>query len=407
MTEEIKKEVENPLDGIVAAQGEVLAEQGESIDELTKVAREILDRMQDEPASRDAGYYSDLGGSADVEAKSFGDFLLAVKRGDQVRLGKVYKAMTEGSGAAGGYLVPEEFQSQLLEAAALTTIIRPRATVINVGTDAGFIPALDQQTAPTVGVGQTAFAGGIVGGWAAEGSAGSSTDAAFKQIEYNIKKIAAYTTVSNELIADSAISIDSLLSRLFGTAVGALEEMSFIRGSGAGAPLGMLNAGCAIGVTPDTDTFFGLADAVEMISRFKGVGGQPIWIAHISLLPDMAQYFPKAFGSTGSHVHMSNASAFVQPREAIPGSLLGYPLFWSEHMPSANGDAIMLVDPKAYVIFDREPVRVAFSEHVGFTSDNGTFRVTKRLDGQPWMSGAISLGGPTVLTVSPIVYHND
>lgn len=145
-----------------------------------------------------------------------------------------------------------------------------------------------------------------------------------------------------------------------------------------------------------------------MISRFKGVGGQPIWIGHISLLPDLGKYFPKAYNSTGTQLpHVGNASAFIQPREAIPGDLLGYPLFWSEHMPSANGDAIMLIDPKAYVIFDREPVRVAFSEHVGFTSDNGTFRVTKRLDGQPWMSSYYTLAGPTALTVSPIVYHND
>lgn len=407
MTEEIKNEVveeveeESELEALVKSQGH-------QIDELSAATHEILDAMKSAPAYRDAGYYSDEGGSADVEAKSFGDFLLAVKRNDTTRLGKVYKAMTEGSGTAGGYLVPEEFLPGLLEAAAMSTIIRPRATVINVGTDAGHIPALDQQTTPTAGVGQTAFAGGIVGGWAAEGSAGSSTDAAFKQIEYNIKKIAAYTTVSNELLADSAMSIDALLSRLFGTAVGAIEEMSFLRGSGAGAPLGMLNAGCAIGVAPDTNNAFGFDDAIEMISRFKGVGGQPIWIGHISLLPDLGKYFPKAYNSTGTQLpHVGNASAFIQPREAIPGSLLGYPLFWSEHMPSANGDAIMLVDPQAYVIFDREPVRVAFSEHVGFTSDNGTFRVTKRLDGQPWMSGAITLGGPTALTVSPIVYHND
>jgi len=275
-----------------------------------------------------------------------------------------------------------------------------------VKSDAGKVPSLDQFTAPTAGVGQTAFAGGIAGGWVAEGSAGSSTDPAFKQIEYNIKKIAAYTRVSSELMADSFMSVDALLSQLFGTAVGAMEEMAFLRGSGAGMPLGMLNAGCAIGVTPDTDGAFGIADAVEMISRFKGTGGgQPIWVGHISLLPDMLKYFP--LGSTGVHQAGYGTSAWVQPREGIPGSLLGYPLFWSEHMPSANGDAIMLIDPKAYLIFDREPIRVAYSEHARFENDQGSFRVTKRLDGQPWMQSTISLGGPTVLTVSPIVYHND
>jgi len=400
MTEEIKEVVEEIKKEEGEDLGAIVKAQGNQLDELSAATHEILDAMKNAPALRDAGYYSDVGGSDDVEAKSLGDFLLAVKRDDKVRLAKVYKAMTEGSGTAGGYLVPEEFQPQLLEAAAETAIIRPRATVINVGTDAGHIPALDQHSTPTAGVGQTAFAGGIVGGWAAEGSAGSSTDAAFKQVEYNIKKIAAYTTVSNELLKDSSMSIDSLLSRLFGTAVSAIEEMSFLRGSGAGAPLGLLNSNAAIGVTVDTNNVFGIADAVEMISRFRGVGGQPIWIGHISMLPNLGKYFGGTTGVQGIH-------NFIQPREGIPGSLLGYPLFWSEHMPSIQGDAIMLVDPTAYVIFDREPVRVAFSEHVGFTSDNGTFRVTKRLDGQPWMTSYYTLAGPTALTVSPIVYLDD
>ena len=399
MTEEIKNEVveeveeESELEALVKSQGH-------QIDELSAATHEILDAMKSAPAFRDAGYYSDVGGTDDVEAKSFGDFLLSVKRNDTTRLGKVYKAMTEGSGAAGGYLVPEEFQAQLLEAAGETAIIRPRATVINVGTDAGKIPSLDQYSTPTAGVGETAFAGGIKGGWAAEGSAGSSTDAAFKQIEYNIKKLAAYTTVSNELLADSSMSIDSLLSRLFGTAVSAIEEMSFLRGSGAGAPLGIMNSGAAIGVGVDTNNVFGIADAVEIISRFRGVGGQPIWIGHISMLPNFGKYFG---GTTG----VQGIQNFIQPREGIPGSLLGYPLYWSEHMPSITGDGIMLIDPTAYVIFDREPVKVAYSEHVGFTSDNGTFRVTKRLDGQPWVSSYFTLAGPTALTVSPFVYLND
>ena len=398
----------SPLDGIVEAQGQQIAEQGEKVDELSKVAGEILERMKAEPANRDEGYYSEEGGTADIEAKSFGDFLLAVKRNDKTRLGKVYKAMTEGSGAAGGYVVPEEFQAQLLEAAAFESIIRPRATVINVNTDRGFIPALDQHATPTAGVGQTVFAGGVVGGWAGEGSAGSSTDAAFKQVEYNIKKIAAYTTVSNELLVDSPISIDSLLSRLFGVAVGAIEEMSFLRGAGGGQPLGLLNAPAAIGVAVDTNNVFGFHDAIEMLSRFKGVGGSPVWIAHRSFLPSLGKYFPLAGQSTGAQLsHVSNASNFIQPREGVPGSLLGYPLLWSEHMPSIQGDGVMLVDPAAYVIFDREGVKVAYSEHAGFTSDNGTFRVTKRLDGQPWMSSYYTLAGPTALTVSPIVYLND
>jgi hypothetical protein len=51
---------------------------------------------------------------------------------------------------------------------------------------------------------------------------------------------------------------------------------------------------------------------------------------------------------------------------------------------------------------------VAFSEHAAFTTDKGTWRFTKRLDGQPWLSGAITLADPQgSYTVSPFVYHND
>ena len=134
-----------------------------------------MEKMEHEPKYRDAGYYSPEGGTSDKEAKSFGDFVQAVYRNDTLRLNKVYKSdMAETSGAAGGYLVPEEFHNQLIEAAPPEVPFRERAMVIPVGSDAGKVPALDQQTTVTAGSGNTSFSGGVDGGWVAEGAAGAS-----------------------------------------------------------------------------------------------------------------------------------------------------------------------------------------------------------------------------------------
>ena len=99
MTEEIKNDVVEEPEIVVSMPDEFdvlsksVAGQGEQIDELSKSIHEILDVMKSTPKYKDEGYYSDVGGSDDETTKSFGDWLLAVKRNDTTRLDKVYKSM--------------------------------------------------------------------------------------------------------------------------------------------------------------------------------------------------------------------------------------------------------------------------------------------------------------------------
>ena len=61
-----------------------------------------------------------------------------------------------------------------------------------------------------------------------------------------------------------------------------------------------------------------------------------------------------------------------------------------------------------FMIFDRQGMAISFSEHYKFVNDQGTWRFVKRLDGAPWLKGAITLADPQgSYTVSPYVYHND
>ena len=354
----------------------------------------LLKRLEDEPAAEQAGFITNRGGAADPAAKSFGDFLLAVKRGDSKRLGKVYgstKDLTEGDSTAGGYLVPPEHRADLLSVAMQQSPILGLVRAIPVGSDAGTWPALDQYITPTAGSGQTAYAAGVKATAKAEGATLDETEPAFREINWQVHKIGGYTEVSNELIADSPTAIEALLRMLFGVAVASKREYYILQGSGVGEPLGILKAPCAVGVTTNADNTFAWVDAMGMLARFKQVTSNVRWVMHQSVIPDLA------------------AAGFVTGN--IPRSLvdLGFgPPIYSEHMNQANGDDVGLFDFGCYLMFERQSLAIAFSEHAAFTSDKGTWRFTERLDGQPWLKSSITLADPQgSYTVSPFVYHDD
>ena len=373
------------------------------VDALSETVNKFMKILEDSPALKRAGYTTDDGGTADATHKSFGDFLLAVKRNDAKRLVGVYgatKDLAEAGAATGGYLVPSEFHNELLRVMGEQSPVYARVRKQPVATDAGEYPALDHFVAPTAGAGNTAYAGGIAATTKAEGATLAETQATFTNLEYRIHKIGGYVEVSNELISDSPQSIEALLRSLFGIAIGAKNERNILRGSGAGEPLGILNAACTIGVTTATNDAFAYADVLAMWARFKAVSGQtPVWIAHPSLIPDIGILAV----ASGSPVVWAGNLAGGQP-----STLLGYPIIFSEHMPQANGDDMLLADLGAYVLFERQALSIAFSEHAAFTADKGTWRFTSRNDGQPWLKSAITLADPTgSYTVSPFVYHND
>jgi HK97 family phage major capsid protein len=392
----------NDVDDLKARIEEAKVLQTRQLNDRMDELSATLKRFEQEPALRNAGYITVDGGTKDPNNKSFPDFLLAIMRKDDRRLRHVYHAakdMAEGSGIAGGYLVPTEYLQPMLKIQYEVSPIVGMVTRVPVRGDHGHYPSLDQYFAPTAGSGNTAYAGRVVSTPKAEGAALAETQPQFVELEYTVHKEGGYVEVSNELIADSPESIDVLLRQLFGVAIAAKKERHILRGSGAGEPLGILNAACAIASTTTGDNAFVYADALKMRARFKKVASDPVWIIHPGLWPDIGA-FEVSTGSGG--VFQANLQA------GLGQNLLGYRIIESEHMPQDDYDDALLADLKAYLLFEREELSIAFSPDAAFTSDKGTWRFTSRFDGQPWLKSTITLADPQgSYTVSPFVYHDD
>src|SRR5436190_1391468 len=185
-------------------------------------------------------------GDGDVKGRTFGDWLLAVRRKDVKKLEEYGSrfcdwdvgvteqkaALNTQTGAQGGFTTPAEFLPRLMQLASENAVVRPRATLIPMGAKSIQVPALDHATAPSAG--DTAFIGGLKALWTEEAVAQTETEPVFKQIDVIAYELSGYSKISNALMADNAVGLDALLLQLFGRAIGWYEDYAFLRGNGAG-----------------------------------------------------------------------------------------------------------------------------------------------------------------------------
>lgn len=345
------------------------------------------------------------GGHGDPE-RTFGSFLLAVRRGDAKALegmGSHWSdwentgskaAMNTQTGTQGGYTVPTEFMPALLSFATEAAIVRKRATIIPMASKSVQVPCLDITTAPSAG--DSAFLGGVVARWTEEAGNITESEPTFKQLDLTNHELMGYSKISNTLLADNAVGLESFLLTLFGRALAWYEDYAFLRGDGVGKPLGILHANALISVSRSAANAFALSDAAGMLSRLLP-GWDPrstVWAVHPTVLTKLMTMTDTASGHV---VWIDNA------RERPRMSLFGIPVETTEKLPALNtlGD-VLLLDLRHYLLGDRQQVEIAFSEHVAFLNNQGVWRFVSRVDGQPWLRSTVTLADASS-TLSPFV----
>lgn len=303
------------------------------------------------------------------------------------------KQMVESVGASGGFLVPTEFLPQLQAIQGEMSNVRGRATIIRMRRRAIQIPVLDQ-TGTTAGVPH--WFGGMQFYWAEEAAEKTETEAEFRQVELVAHKLIGYTRASDELLDDSAISLTDFLSGPMGMAGGIawMEDYAFYQGTGAGQPLGVINAAATINEGRNAVGAISFDDLADMMEDFLPTGnGQ--WTITQSAMSELIQLT----GPTG------NPSYIWQPnaRDGVPGYILGYPVVWSEKVPliGTTGD-VVLADWRYYLIGDRQATTLETTQYDYWRYDQTSWRAVHRVDGQPWLSAPLTYQDGTT-QVSPFV----
>jgi HK97 family phage major capsid protein len=299
--------------------------------------------------------------------------------------------MQEGLGAAGGFLVPTPFLPELFFKAWESSIVRSRARTIPMGTPSISLPTIDQTITPVNQ--KSAFFGGVNFEWIEEGESKPELELKFKLVTLTVHELAGYLPVTNNLIEDSAISIDGLLSMILPAAMKDAEDWWFINGNGAGQPQGVISAPCTIQVTRTGANAIAWADIKAMVHAFQP-GANGVWVAHICCKEEIMALADAA----GNALWLANIVS------GMPERLMGYPIIWTEKTPNlgTKGD-IGLYDFSYYLIGDRRGPTLDVSTEYLFRYNQTAYRISERVDGQPWLSADVDLRPTGAVSISPFV----
>lgn len=295
------------------------------------------------------------------------------------------KTLTEGTDSAGGYLVPEDYQTEIIKKMATMATIRARARVATTGRDMAKWPKVHYTT-------DNKYTSGVRLTWTGESPATSTahrvTDPVFGLYSVPVHTAMASMPVSNDLMEDAAFDILGISSDLLAEAFTLDENNAFINGSGVGRPMGILtqvggdgpastNSGTAATLTAD-----GIIDLAYAQPAQYETGS--VWVMNkqtekvIRKLKDANNdYLWPVWPTVGNFG--------VAPRE-----LLGFPVLRDEFMPAiaANSYPIIFGDLRGYLVLDRVGLSIQRLTDSAYSELNLTgLLARKRVGGQviePW-----------------------
>ena len=328
---------------------------------------------------------------------SLNDFLMAVNNRGVAPDRRLSKDLEEGVGSAGGFLLPELFEADLMDLNLSEEIIRPRCKVYGIPRAKGnsiSIPAYEDTTHATGIAGVRAY-------WTQEKGALTESTPTLRKIFMSVEKLTCLTDSSNELISDSFIPISEMVGYLFKAVIGYKFDEVAINGVGGGIPLGIRNSPAVITIAKesgqDADTII-YENIINIFSRlpvnsFKKPS--TIWISSISNIPELMKIGIK-LGTSGVWIPI-----FVQ--ETGKYFILGKECLFSEHASLLGEEGnLMLCDLSQYALAIKEGIRIESSIHDKFTTDMSTFRAVIRFAGQPLINSALTLADGST-TVSPFI----
>ncbi|GHV14183.1 phage capsid protein [Clostridia bacterium] len=278
--------------------------------------------------------------------------------------------LSEGTDASGGYLVPDEMDSRLIDGLTEENILRKLGTTIKTSGEhkinlAGSKPAA---------------------AWIEEGGSLTFGDATFAQIVLDAHKLHVAVKVTEELLYDSAFNLESYIINQFTKALGNAEEDAFLNGNGTGKPLGLFAAtgGGQIGVTTANATAVTADEIINLVYTLK----RPYRKNAAFITNDQTlAMIRKLKDSTSQYIWQPSYQA------GEPDRHLGYPIHTSAYVPlvAAATSPLAFGDFSYYNIGDRGTR--SFAQLKELFAGNGLlgFLAKERVDGKLVLAEAVQI----------------
>jgi HK97 family phage major capsid protein len=302
------------------------------------------------------------------------------------------KANAEGTTGAGGALVPPQYLQEAFAYALVPGIVvrnLPGVSVMPVKT--GTTVYLPRESV-RAGAASTAEAGSL-----------TNQDVTFAQQSITLKKQYGYRVFSNELLADADPAWAQFITTTLLRDVALYQDQQYLEGAGtgnfitglasySGTTAGPVPGTVANGTNGGTLNFDNLYDAIYnlRVNNVEPQQGSGFIICHPRTLNSLA----KIKDTTGNYI-LSTSQGYNAPAlfgGQIPGNangpramVMGIPVYLTSQIGIANTvgtstdcSNLYIGDASKIVILERQGIELAFSDQVGFATDQSAYRAIAR-----------------------------
>lgn len=305
--------------------------------------------------------------------------------------------MSEGAGPDGGDLLMPTWAEAILEIQHDFDDILSRCDKYEMPGPSMKFRAVDETSLAST------RRGGVLGYWPDEGATLTPSKPKVRVIDIIPHKVIVLMYETSELQQDSPI-VENMMQRYAAEELAWQINAAIISGTGAGKPLGILNAACAISVAKESGQASGTVvseNITKMAARLHASSRKrAVWFINQDVQPALDVMTLASGGGVSVLTYMAMDQGIT--KVATP-MLKGMPIIeipWASTLGTV-GD-IILTDLKQYLAATRGSILSATSIHVAFLTDESAWRWTQRIGGCPWWSQALTPANGTN-TQSPIV----
>lgn len=330
----------------------------------------------------DTGGFKSLGHFAHSlrTAGTDGSSAAAVKKWQDIQI-KAPLGMFEEADPDGGILVPRQFSTSLYERLMQPNTLFSRLSPTTVSGNNLTIPALKEDSRAN-----GSRHGGVQAYWDGEADQYTASRPKFRKLELKLHKLTVLTYVTEELLRDSNVALESFLSRVVPKEIDFKINDALVNGNGVGMPLGVLNSGSKITVTAEPGQGAGTIvykNIIKMWNRLlASARGNSAWLINQDTEPQLEQLYLPTGTAHGNPIYLP---AGTGQWSADLSRLKGRPVVPVEQCATlgTEGD-IILVSFDGIASIVKGALESAMSMHLRFDYQEVAYRWSFRMDAQPY-----------------------